>query len=220
MKRNQSGFTLIEIAIVVTIVGLLLTGILKGQALINSSKIKNLAVDFKNIPAYIYGYQDKFKSTPGDDANVAYHITGGTVCTPSVLGKCTPANGIIDGNWNATDVGSESFLFWQHIRLAGLAPGSTDTAAIDYIPKNTVGGNIGITSSGINVPIIGMKGEYIICSDNILGKFVKQLDITLDDGNTATGSMMVTATGTSSGGTPIATTDIIDDQTYLVCMSE
>ena len=43
MKRNQSGFTLIEIAIVLVIIGLLLGGVLKGQELINSSKVKNLA---------------------------------------------------------------------------------------------------------------------------------------------------------------------------------
>jgi len=43
MKRNQSGFTLIEIAIVLVIIGLLLGGVLKGQELINSAKVKNLA---------------------------------------------------------------------------------------------------------------------------------------------------------------------------------
>ena len=60
-KRKQSGFTLIEIAIVLVIIGLLLGGVLKGQELINSAKVKNLAGDFKNIPVFIYGYQDKPK---------------------------------------------------------------------------------------------------------------------------------------------------------------
>ena len=77
MKRNQSGFTLIEIAIVLVIIGLLLGGVLKGQELINSARVKNLAGDFKNIPVFIYGYQDKFKALPGDDANVVTH-TGAT----------------------------------------------------------------------------------------------------------------------------------------------
>ncbi|HZW86330.1 MAG TPA: prepilin-type N-terminal cleavage/methylation domain-containing protein, partial [Gallionella sp.] len=57
MKRSQSGFTLIEIAIVLVIIGLLLGGVLKGQELINSAKVKNLATDFRNIPVFIYGYQ-------------------------------------------------------------------------------------------------------------------------------------------------------------------
>ena len=67
MKNNQSGFTLVEIAIVLVIIGLLLGGVLKGQELINSAKVKNFATDFRNIPLVIYGYQDKFKALPGDD---------------------------------------------------------------------------------------------------------------------------------------------------------
>src|SRR6266536_1939679 len=56
MKSQQSGFTLVEIAIVLVIIGLLLGGILKGQELINSAKVKNLANDFRVIPTYIYSY--------------------------------------------------------------------------------------------------------------------------------------------------------------------
>ena len=74
MKSQQSGFTLVEIAIVLVIIGLLLGGILKGQELINSAKVKNLANDFRVIPTYIYAYQDKYKSLPGDDSQVVNHL--------------------------------------------------------------------------------------------------------------------------------------------------
>ncbi|MBC7697144.1 MAG: prepilin-type N-terminal cleavage/methylation domain-containing protein, partial [Bacteroidia bacterium] len=43
MKKQQTGFTLIELAIVLVIIGLLLGGVLKGQELINSAKVKNMA---------------------------------------------------------------------------------------------------------------------------------------------------------------------------------
>ena len=59
MKKQQSGFTLVEIAIVLVIIGLLLGGVLKGQELINSAKVKNLANDFRTIPTFVYAYQDK-----------------------------------------------------------------------------------------------------------------------------------------------------------------
>ena len=65
MKSQQSGFTLVEIAIVLVIIGLLLGGILKGQELINSAKVKAIAQDFKTIPVAIYGYQDRFRAVPG-----------------------------------------------------------------------------------------------------------------------------------------------------------
>ena len=81
MKRQQSGFTLVEIAIVLVIIGLLLGGILKGQELINSAKVKNLANDFRVIPTYIYAFQDKYRSIPGDDALVTTHISGATLAT-------------------------------------------------------------------------------------------------------------------------------------------
>ena len=74
MRSQQSGFTLVEIAIVLVIIGLLLGGILKGQELINSAKVKNLANDFRVIPTYIYAYQDKFKSLPGDDCLAKTHV--------------------------------------------------------------------------------------------------------------------------------------------------
>src|SRR5664279_144684 len=98
MRRQQSGFTLVEIAIVLVIIGLLLGGVLKGQELINSAKVKNFANDFRNIPLFIYAYQDKYKALPGDDANVAAHVTGATAAT-TPAGK--QGNAVIDGFWDS-----------------------------------------------------------------------------------------------------------------------
>ncbi|MFH2135674.1 MAG: prepilin-type N-terminal cleavage/methylation domain-containing protein [Pseudomonadota bacterium] len=224
MKQKQSGFTLIEIAIVLVIIGLLLGGVLKGQELINSAKVKNLAGDFKNVPIYIYGYQDKFRSLPGDDANVANHVTGGTVCTPAADAKCRTGNGLIDGKWDATDKSEESFVFWEHVRKAGLLSGSTDIAAADFLPVNANGGRIGVQSN-VNFDTITkdstgtaslMVGSYIVCSAGILGKFVKQLDTTLDNGDTDTGSMRVADPVTA--GESMASAAITDGQAYTVCM--
>ena len=225
MKRSQSGFTLIEIAIVLVIIGLLLGGVLKGQELINSAKVKNLATDFKNVPIYIYGYQDKYKALPGDDIQVCSHLGG---CPPAVLATTpgTVGNGIIDGMWNSPITTDESFLFWQHIRLAGFGPGATLTTDPSYRPTNAVGGYIGVTNSlAANNPIpavagtsAGLVGTYIVCSDNIPYKFAKQLDVSLDDGNTATGSVQVTTAGKVSGGTAIAQNAVSDDTPVLVCM--
>ena len=123
MKQHQRGFTLIEIAVVLVIIGLLLGGVLKGQELINSAKVKNLATDFRNIPVFLYTYQDKFRALPGDDASVVSHVSG-VAASAGTLG-----NGIIEGHWNDTSASSEAFLFWQHVRLAGLLSGTTDTTA-------------------------------------------------------------------------------------------
>ena len=218
MQRNHSGFTLIEIAIVLVIIGLLLGGVLKGQELINSAKVKNLATDFKNIPVFIYGYQDKFRSLPGDDPRVVINVNG-------TLSTTTPANvgnGVIDGLWKPAAETDETALFWQHVRLANLAAGSTVVSLAvgnTYIPVNAVGGSIGITSAAAS-PIL-MKGSYIVCSDAIAGKFARQLDTTLDDGVTNTGSVQVVAAGTvtvANTADSLVLTPANDDTPYLVCM--
>ena len=208
MKNTQGGFTLVEIAIVLVIIGLLLGGVLKGQELINSAKVKNFATDFRNIPLFIYGYQDKYRALPGDDKNAQTHV-GAT--------NNGDGNGVIGGDWNASS--GESFNFWQHVRLAGLAAGTTDVTVADYLPKNADGGQIGITS-GVNSPITTLKGSYVICSGGVLGKFAKQLDITMDDGNTATGSMQVISTKASAAaGSAAATTDVTDADPFTVCLA-
>lgn len=213
MKSQQSGFTLVEIAIVLVIIGLLLGGILKGQELINSAKVKNLANDFRVIPTYIYAYQDKFRALPGDDASVTTHV--GASATPGTGG--TLGNGLIEGAWNAPEGGTvESNVFWQHIRLANLAAGPTAPGP-GFGPVNAVGGRIGVASA--NAPYItGMTGTYQVCSTGIQGSFVKQLDIQMDDGNTAQGSMRAVK-ASSTGGAAEATADIVDGDTYTVCMT-
>ncbi len=218
--NKQTGFTLIELAIVLVIIGLLLGGVLRGQELINSAKVKNMARDFQNVQVYIYGYQDKFKALPGDDAAVATHVTGGTPATVGTLG-----NGVIQGNWDTTTDGDESCVFWQHVRLAGLAPGPTViscAAGNTYQPRNADGGLIGIQSvsgfADLNVlPTVGgISGAYVVCSNAILGKFAKQLDTTLDDGVGNTGSVRVQVVG-GAATNGVAAPD--DATPYMVCMA-
>ena len=219
MKRQQSGFTLVEIAIVLVIIGLLLGGILKGQELINSAKVKNLANDFRVIPTYIYAYQDRFKALPGDDAAAATHLAG----PPAAANATTPGtvgNGVIEGKWNSATATDESYLFWQHVRMANLAAGPTDTADPTYIPLNAVGGKLGVSgATPALIQIAGMTGTYQVCSSGIQGRFAKQLDVQVDDGNTQTGSMRVVADGAALGATALATAAVDDGTPYTVCMT-
>ncbi len=219
MKNQQGGFTLVEIAIVLVIIGLLLGGVLKGQELINSAKVKNFINDFKTVPLFIYGYQDKFKALPGDDANVTPHL-GSAATTANVtllaVTSTTRGNGRIEGNYNSSTGTDETVAFWQQVRLANLASGGTAfTTPANDMPTNADGGRLGIQSTA---PIKTMSGSYFICSDGIQGKLAKQIDITMDDGNTEVGSVRVAA-GPYAGTelTAVATTAIVDGNTYIVC---
>jgi prepilin-type N-terminal cleavage/methylation domain-containing protein len=235
MNNKQSGFTLIEIAIVLVIIGLLLGGVLKGQELINSAKVKNFATDFRNIPLFIYGYQDKYKALPGDDAAAVAHVGTGATQIPTANGS---GNGTLNGNWwdgAASLATSETVALWEHVRRANLSAGPTAIVTDADLPKNSEGGWLGI-ESGSTVPanqyITGLSGTYIVCSKGILGKFAKQLDTTMDDGNPFTGSVRAIpalaqaaeARGNTAhcavAGTPAACTTAVDDAaSYTVCMA-
>lgn len=213
--KKQTGFTLIELAIVLVIIGLLLGGVLRGQELINSAKVKNLAADFRNIPVYIYGYQDKFKAMPGDDLAATTHLGSAASNAAATAG----GNGTINGVWDSNTGTDESILFWQHVRLANLAPGPTVIGTVAaFVPTNSNGGRIGVSSIA---PITTMTGSFFMCSSGIEAKFALQIDTTMDDGNTTTGSMR--ATGTTAAPTttvPAASAIAVDTTgTFTLCQA-
>ena len=144
--------------------------------------------------------------------------SGGNACVSNLC----QGNGVIDGTWNTTTVTDETALFWQHVRLAGLAGGPTATADAQYFPVNADGGRIGIESGSAatgGAYISGVTPTYLVCSSAILGKYAKQLDTTMDDGNTATGSMRVVTATHTRGGAAVATTSVDDSSSFIVCMA-
>jgi prepilin-type N-terminal cleavage/methylation domain-containing protein len=218
--NKQTGFTLIELAIVLVIIGLLLGGVLRGQELINSARVKSLTRDFQNAQVYLYGYQDRFKSIPGDDGRADVRLPGPPAA--QVAAGPNVNNGQINGAWSdGFAAGTEAILFWQHVRLAGLAPGPTVLAA-GFDPVNSNNGRIGIQSLAVAPPIVGMTGSYAVCSDLIIGRDALQIDITLDDGETSTGNVRARP----SGAAPAAAMDTATmslaanvNAPYTVCMA-
>ncbi|MDP2324712.1 MAG: prepilin-type N-terminal cleavage/methylation domain-containing protein [Gammaproteobacteria bacterium] len=220
MRHKQMGFTLVEIAIVLVIIGLLLGGVLKGQELVNSAKVKNLANDFRNISTFVYAYQDKYRALPGDDSAVANHVNGGVAATTPAAGL---ANGRINGAWNTTTVTDESALFWQHVRLAGLATGTTTVGDLslgdEYVPKNADGGRIGVTGDAVFTGATPWAANFFICSSNIQGRFARQIDTTIDDGNTTTGTVKVLCENLcATSAAYVNLTPADDAKVYTICV--
>jgi prepilin-type N-terminal cleavage/methylation domain-containing protein len=189
MRNKQTGFTLVEIAIVLVIIGLLLGGVLKGQELINSARIKNLANDINGLSAAVYAYQDRYRALPGDDAGAKTRWAA----LPTL--PATAGNGGIDGPFNAASgdtVTTETILFWRELRLAGLVSGDPESGAQ---PLNAVGGVLGV-QSGAGSPAANAAGAFtqglgglVACHTNVLGKVAEALDSQLDDGKPATGAV-------------------------------
>src|SRR6266567_2462751 len=123
-RSAQTGFTLVEIAIVLVIIGLLLGGILKGQEMITQAKIKNVIADFSGISAAYHGYQDRYRAIPGDDPNAG---TRWTTAPPAFPGS---GNGVVEGTYNTacpTVVAlgtAETCKWWDDLRRAGFVSGN------------------------------------------------------------------------------------------------
>ena len=198
--RRQSGFTLIEIAIVLVIIGLLLGGILKGQELITQGRIRNVANDFQSMTAAINLYQDRYRALPGDDNGAAarWSITAPT----GTLG-----DGIISGDYNSGTATDQSRQFWLHLRRAGLVGGAVTD---DKNPPNAASGITGVQNEAFGIPGI------VICSNNLPAKIAQAIDTQFDDGLSDKGTVRAAA-GTTAGAT--ADADYVDDGTkfYVVC---
>jgi len=185
MKTRQTGFTLVEIAIVLVIIGLLLGGILKGQEMITQAKIKNVMADFSGISAAYHGYQDRYRSIPGDDLNAGTRWTTAPAAIPG------SGNGVVGGTYaNACPVVAvagtpESCMFWDHLRRAGFVAG-TGTQQ----PFNAVTGLLGVqTGNAAGATALGGFSALIVCSANMPDKIAIAVDTQMDDGTAATGTV-------------------------------
>jgi prepilin-type N-terminal cleavage/methylation domain-containing protein len=131
-KTRQNGFTLIEIAIVLVIIGLLLGGVLKGQELITSARVRNLIAQQDGIKAAFFGFQDRFRGYPGDyaTASTTLKCPSGTTCLNG------NGNGIIETAATGTGVEPhEEILAWMHLSSAGFLNGSYQMTAGDSTPN-------------------------------------------------------------------------------------
>ena len=75
-NTKQGGFTLVEIAIVLVIIGLLLGGILKGQELINNAKVRSVADRQNSLKAAWFGFVDRYNFIPGDSKRAIQLVPG------------------------------------------------------------------------------------------------------------------------------------------------
>jgi len=223
---RQQGFTLVEIAIVLVIIGLLLGGILKGQEMINQAKIKNVVSDFSGISAAYYGYQDRYRAIPGDDPNAATRWTGGVTAAGD-------GDGQVGGAYNVTCPAAvvaatpESCKWWDHLRRAGFVAGSGGQQ-----PFNAVTGLLGVQTGNGASPVaatLGTDGSatggfagLIVCSANLPDKIAIAVDTQMDDGVPVSGTvrgLLQSAPNPATANQATATYVENGTNIYMLCRS-
>ena len=191
-RNSEAGFTLVEIAIVLVIIGLLLGGVLKGQEMITQAKIKNIINDFNGVTVAVTSYQDRYRAIPGDDQNASTRWTTQAPASGNGDGVINVLNKYKDndtgGTGGAPAASAESNLFWQHLRIAGFVPGLTSGTGSGSPPPNAAGGIIGVESG-----VVGTKGlgftSLIICFSNLPEKVASAVDGQMDDAKPASGQI-------------------------------
>ncbi|MDY7031829.1 MAG: type II secretion system protein, partial [Thermodesulfobacteriota bacterium] len=106
--KRQAGFTLVEIAIVLVIIGLLIGGVLRGQSMIQSARVKRVAKQADEIRAAVMTFFDQYGQFPGDEDlnNIPPNDT-----------QTGDGDGQIEGN-------GEHFALFEDLMRAGLISGS------------------------------------------------------------------------------------------------
>ena len=139
-KQATSGFTLVELSIVLVILGLLVGGVLSGQSLIRAAELRSVSSEYQRYYAAIQSFRDKYFALPGDMSN-ATQFWGAVHPTPATC-QTTASTGIptCDGNGDGrvADVNNEMFRFWQHLANAGLVEGQYNGVAGTAHPLNHV----------------------------------------------------------------------------------
>lgn len=213
--NKQKGFTLVEIAIVLVIIGLLLGGILKGQELINSARVRNLADQNSGIQAAYYGFIDRYRQVPGDFiAANASQAMGVTINLP-VAASTTDGNGQLDNTLE------EAAAVWEQLAKSqflggGFTPATVTPASEGAYTASQVGPSNAFNGALILTRNAGYTGTASIRLNLHMGRNVpvtiaRELDVKFDDGLPNTGVLRLSiADGTS---TTFDTVEFLTSQT-------
>ena len=223
---NQQGFTLVEIAIVLVIIGLLLGGVLKGQELIENSKVKRAAADLNGISAAYNAYLDRYRRIPGDDGPQATLIARGGSWAAFPADGAGNNNGVLGpillgATFTGGGTNDEGDAFWMQLKAAGFLTGNPADVNAAALPRNPFNGLTGVTTDPtIMAAMPGTK----ICMGMVPGKLAATLDAQLDDGITNTGTLRATlgaaGTNTNPGAAVVpaaGTTGYNEANEYTIC---
>jgi len=176
------------------IIGLLLGGILKGQELINSARVRNLADQNSGIQAAYFGFIDRYRQVPGDMDGVAAceaiglsNFAGATACTDVVGGD---AGGSLADNGTAATHFGEGSALWAHLSAAGFIQGAYEggaTTAATYVntttittPVNAFNGRVMLTRTDEFIGSASARLAFIFGSQ-IPVSIMRELDVKVDD---------------------------------------
>jgi prepilin-type N-terminal cleavage/methylation domain-containing protein len=216
---SSSGFTLVELSIVLVIIGLILGGVMVGRSMIQSARLNKVGGEFEQYSAVLALFVDKYQGLPGDMTNASQFWAGS-------------ANG--NGDGQITGSSPEPFEFWRELARAGMIKGSFTGVTG---PGNAIDAIIGVnvpasayTGGGYTATYVGGQLSGTCCHFNgyygnglffgaqyatpshTWGRLLRPeqmltLDTKYDDGKPGTGIMRAWANETCADTTVVTATD-------------
>jgi prepilin-type N-terminal cleavage/methylation domain-containing protein len=119
MASKNSGFTLVELSIVMVIMALLVSGAVAGKALYRISQLKAMKVEIESYKMAIDNFTMQYGGLPGDLKNAV---------------NFWPGTQTENGNNNGKiDTYAESLRAWQQLSLAQMIPGHYSGTGVTLI---------------------------------------------------------------------------------------
>ncbi len=214
----QAGFTLVEIAIVLVIIGLILGGVLKGQELVTSARVRNIADQQNAIKAAFFAFQDRYKAVPGDYSDADKNIPGITAgqadgngdgfiafTAPTAPATWTAPTGNEPGEqvWAFAHLSAAGFISCSPCMSNGIAALAADTPTLKNSLVNAFGGVLSIAYDGnFGAAANANAATNVKTGSNIPSNILAEVDGKLDDGNPETGTFQFSAY-TAGGTAPV-----------------
>ncbi len=201
MFYQRSGFTVLELSVVLVIIGLLIAGVLVGQDMLRQSRIQSVVVDIKNFRSAISLFQEQYNDLPGDITDAFDYWD--TDCAATAAACNGDGDGAIEEDDDAADT-KEALKLWQQLVLAKQMPGNytgVDAGVPDvqievnappskipeggYLPVNAT-----VYTETDNFIAFGSERNDAVEGEVVNALEAWQIDNKMDDGKAAEGGVL------------------------------
>lgn len=164
MKQTQKGFSLVELAIVLTIIGLIVGGIMVGQDLLRASEVNSIITDVEKVRTAFRSFEQKYAAIPGDMTDATDYWGTNPNCATGGQGSGTQTcNGNGDGMVTSVLASAtnslETFVAWQHLGLSGFYPGNYTGAYTSTVNHFDCDADVSCPSGTVSGAVISL-GNY------------------------------------------------------------